>query len=187
MPDGRPLLLLDVDGPLRPFSGRALFRPRGYRSHQVPRASWMRGDPSEPEQMWLNPSHGPALLALPYDLVWCTAWRSEANTGIGPFIGLPELPAIEWESMFHGDPDGLHWKTRQLSAWAGGRPLVWVDDEAEPHDAAWLAAHHPAPARVLIVDHRHGLRPADFATLTTWAAELAGGAAPGPGGTVTPG
>ncbi|BAJ31395.1 MULTISPECIES: hypothetical protein [Kitasatospora] len=42
-------------------------------------------------------------------------------------------------------------------------------DEIQPRDTAWIAAHHPAPALTLTVDHRYGLRPGDFAALADWA------------------
>jgi len=175
----RPLLLLDVDGPLNPYVGKPYRRPEGYLTHRVRPASWMDRQTDrlpahrKPLRVWLNPLHGPALLALPYELVWCTTWKDEANEHLAPLLGLPELPYVDWSRMHHGDPDGLHWKTRQLVEWAAGRPFAWVDDELEPQDTAWIAAHHPAPALTLCIDHRFGLRPEDFATLTRWAAELA--------------
>ncbi|MFD9126403.1 hypothetical protein [Kitasatospora sp. NPDC059571] len=173
--DGRPLLLLDVDGPLNPYRAKPQRRPEGCLTHRVRPASWIARHPGTPSayvrplRLWLNPEHGPALLALPYRLVWCTTWMDEANEWIGPRIGLPRLPYIAWPRMHHGDPDGLHWKTRELVARAAGRPFAWVDDEIEPQDTAWIAEHHPAPALTLPVDHRHGLRADDFAALAAWA------------------
>lgn len=38
-----------------------------------------------------------------------------------------------------------------------------------PRDRAWVAEHHPAPALLLRIHPRHGLRDRDFATLTRWA------------------
>ncbi|MEV8097363.1 hypothetical protein [Kitasatospora sp. NPDC085879] len=176
--DGRPLLLLDVDGPLNPYRAKPHRRPEGYLTHRVKPASWLTRHPGTPPasvkplRLWLNPDHGPALLALPFRPVWCTTWTAEANEWIGPPIGLPELPFVPWPRMHHGDPDGLHWKTRYLTEWAAGRPFAWVDDEIEPQDTAWIAANHPAPALTLRIDHRYGLRPDDFAVLAAWAAAL---------------
>ncbi|MFB7944818.1 hypothetical protein ACFC6L_07820 [Kitasatospora phosalacinea] len=175
----RPLLMLDVDGPLAPYVGRPYRRPEGYLTHRLPVRSWQERQRAAgirrpgPLRVWLHPGHGPALRALLYELVWATTWKDEANQHLAPLLGLPELPYVDWPSMHHGDPDGLHWKTRQLVAWAAGRPFAWVDDEIEPGDTAWIAAHHPAPALTLTVDHRYGLRPADFAVLTDWAKENA--------------
>ncbi|KJS58765.1 hypothetical protein [Streptomyces rubellomurinus] len=178
----QPLLLLDVDGPLNPFAAPGLRGPRGYQAHRLTPHWWAerqaRLAPGEvkPLKVWLNPAHGRELLALPYELAWATTWMAEANTLVGPRLGLPELPYIAWSDLFGEDPDGLHWKTRDVVAWAAGRPFVWVDDELGPQDAEWIAAHHPAPALTLHVNPRFGLRAEDFAVLRDWAA-AAGAAA----------
>ncbi|MBT2467980.1 hypothetical protein J7E97_08830 [Streptomyces sp. ISL-66] len=173
-----PLLLLDVDGPLNPFRSR-LAGLRGYTSHRMRPTIWMsRRAPDSRSarrglRVRLHPTHGPRLLSLPYELAWATTWMHEANTMISPHVGLPaDLPVIEWPELFADDPDGLSWKTRHLTAWAAGRPFAWVDDMITPRDRAWVAAHHPAPALLLRIHPRQGLRPADFATLHRWAAGL---------------
>ncbi|MFI2609880.1 hypothetical protein [Kitasatospora sp. NPDC018619] len=174
---GRPLLLLDVDGPLNPYAAAGQGGPAGYRTHRMLPASWVaRHAPLPPEQVEpltvrLNPRHGAQLLGLPYDLVWATTWMDEANTFVGPVIGLPELPYIRWSDLFGTDPDGLHWKTRDVVAWAAGRPFAWVDDELGPQDIAWIEAHHPGPGLALWVDPRTGLRELHFAALREWAEE----------------
>ncbi|MCM1976426.1 hypothetical protein ABT024_18480 [Streptomyces sp. NPDC002812] len=175
----RPLLLLDVDGPLNPFRSR-LAGLRGYTSHRMRPSIWLsyRDAPESRRsrrglRVRLHPAHGARLLALPYELAWATAWTHEANTLISPHIGLPaDLPVIEWPEPFTRDPDGLFWKTRPLLEWAAGRPFAWVDDMITPRDRAWVTAHHPAPALLLRIHPRHGLRPQDFATLERWAAGL---------------
>jgi hypothetical protein len=150
----RPLLFLDVDGPLIPFGGT------GYAV----------GDAEgHPLLARLDPAHGPRLLALPCDLVWATTWGDEANEVIAPRIGLPRLPVADWPEPSEDEGrDGLHWKTRPLLARAAGRPFAWVDDEITPADGAWAAAHHPAPSLLHRVDPRTGLTPADFADLARW-------------------
>lgn len=187
----QPLLLLDVDGPLNPYAAPKR-RPEGYDTHRLRPSWWVAKQEHlaavqarqatrarhakppaarvKPLRVWLNPSHGGELLALPYELVWATGWMGEANTHIGPHIGLPELPYIRWSDLFGEDPDGLHWKTRDVVAWAAGRPFVWVDDELGPQDAEWIAAHHPGPALALHVNPRIGLLADDFARLREWAA-----------------
>ncbi|MBD0674655.1 hypothetical protein [Streptomyces sp. CBMA156] len=186
----QPLLLLDVDGPLNPFAAPER-RPEGYDTHRLSPAWWVAKQEHlaaararqatrarharppaarvKPLRVLLNPSHGGELLALPYELVWATGWMGEANTHIGPHIGLPELPYIRWSDLFGEDPDGLHWKTRDVVAWAAGRPFVWVDDELGPQDEEWIAAHHPGPALTLHVNPRIGLLAGDFARLREWA------------------
>ncbi|MFD3543586.1 HAD domain-containing protein [Streptomyces sp. NPDC058662] len=178
---GRPLLLLDVDGPLNPF--RAAFPAlRGYTGHRMHPTVWTaRRAPGSRSarrglKVRLHPSHGARLRALPLELVWATTWMHQANTMIAPHIGLPgDLPVIEWPELFARDPDGLYWKTRPLLDWAAGRPFAWVDDMITARDRAWVAAHHPSPALLLRIHPRHGLRDRDFTALTQWAAGISAG------------
>ncbi|WP_055591186.1 HAD domain-containing protein [Streptacidiphilus griseoplanus] len=187
-PRQRPLLLLDVDGPLNPYAAQPERRPHGYATFRMRPPSWQAslaasrpyGRPraaeyTKPLRVWLNPDHGPQLRALPFELVWATTWMHEANAFIAPELALPELPVIEWPSidLHRQDPEGLHWKTRQVAAWAAGRPFAWVDDELTEADRAWIAAHHDQPALLHHVDPRRGLTEADFTALADWAERTA--------------
>lgn len=69
---------------------------------------------------------------------------SDANTVIGAWLGLPELPVVDWPESDERR-GGLHWKARGLIDWAAGRPFVWVDDEITDADRGWVSAHHPGP------------------------------------------
>ena len=160
MPAPRPLLFLDVDGPLIPFGAthHPTFAPTTGPHPLLPR---------------LNPAHGPRLAALPCDLVWATTWTDDANEVVAPRLGLPPLPVVAWPEPSALDAwNGLHWKTRALVEWAGGRPFAWVDDEIADTDRAWVAAHHRGPALLHRVDPRRGLRDADYATLDRWLRDL---------------
>lgn len=101
--------------------------------------------------------------------MWATTWEHEANEWIGPRIGLPELPVVEWPRPLRGDPSGLHWKTRTLADYAGRRPFAWIDDETGAGDRSWLASRHAAPTLVLGVAPETGLLPAHFRALRAWA------------------
>jgi hypothetical protein len=117
----------------------------------------------------LDPGVGSRLLALGCDLVWATTWLEEANEVVGPIVGLPKLPVLGWpDTPVEEGPRGLHWKTRPLVAWAGGRPFIWVDDEIRAMDRQWVAADHPGPALLHRVNPAKGLEDADFAVLADW-------------------
>ncbi|MFJ5553110.1 hypothetical protein [Streptomyces sp. NPDC093225] len=174
----RPLLLLDVDGPLNPYRD-PLAGLRGYTSHRMRPEVWLSFQRPGSRRVRrglrvrLHPGHGARLTALPYELAWATTWMHQANSLVSPHIGLPDdLPVIEWPELFARDPDGLYWKTRPLLDWAAGRPFAWVDDMIGPKDVAYARAHHDAPALLLRIHPRRGLRPADFTTLSRWALRL---------------
>lgn len=166
-PVSRPLLFLDVDGPLNPYAAQPERRPSGYTTIRA------TVRPGRPLRVWLNPSHGPALLALGYELCWATTWMAEANRWIAPVVGLPELPYVDFgRGLFAERPDGVHWKTEAIVAYAAGRPFAWVDDEQSPADTLYVRAHHPGPALLHHVDPGIGLREADFAALAEFRAAM---------------
>ncbi|WP_035840504.1 HAD domain-containing protein [Kitasatospora azatica] len=171
----RPLLFLDVDGPIVPF---------GAGSQRGPGAG---EDDSNPLLGRVDPKVGARLRALGCELVWATTWMADANECIAPRLGLPELEVVGWpEPSGLDEADerrGLHWKTRALVARAAGRAFVWVDDEITGVDRGWVAAHHRGPALLHRVDPRRGLTDADFVALAEWLRGLAGAdRLPGRGG-----
>jgi hypothetical protein len=114
----RPLLFLDVDGPLTPFGG-----PDPYPTFAGPLAG------SNPLLCRVDPEHGRRLAALPCDLVWATTWLTDANRYVCRRLGLAELPVVFWPESADADGldewYGLHWKTRAIVEWAGDRPFAW--------------------------------------------------------------
>lgn len=168
----RPLLLIDIDGPLNPYAAKPHRRPDGYQTHRMMTDSWRARGERKPLRVWLNPDHGPALLGLPYDLVWCTTWEAEANEWIGPHLGLPTLPHIEFPELWAARADGTFWKTHDVVRWAAGRPFAWVDDEVADADREYVARHHGGPALLHRVHPAKGLLAADFEALAAWAGTL---------------
>ncbi|MEU1349891.1 HAD domain-containing protein [Streptomyces sp. NPDC005776] len=166
----KPLLLIDIDGPLNPYAALTRRRaPRGYTRHRMRPTGWTEG-PALP--VLLNPEHGGELLALAgrYELIWATTWKDEANEWIGPRLGLPALPYIDWPQMHGSPPDGTYWKTRYIVEYAAGRPFAWIDDEITERDRAWVAEHGAGRESLLLpIDPRVGLERADFDALAAWA------------------
>ena len=179
----KPLLLLDIDGPLNPWAANPNRRPEGYTTHRLDPVD-QHGEKwtsifRKPLRVWLKPDHGPQLLALAdrFELVWASTWGPEANRLIGPAIGLPELPYVNFwaDSKDPGKPErvnGVYWKTPLLLAYAAGRPFAWVDDEVAAADREYVVEHHKAPALLHHVSPRLGLLETDFEALAAWAASL---------------
>lgn len=180
----RPLLMVDVDGPLNPYAAKPHRRPEGYETHRLLTPRWealerrrltewgLPDKPVKPLRVWLNRDHGPALEALPFDLVWATTWEEEANFFLAPILELPELPVIHWSSPQPVPEDNVFWKTSEIVTWAKGRAFAWIDDEITEADRTWVKEHHVAPSLLHRIDPRHGLVPNDFAVLTAWATSL---------------
>ncbi|MGH3246497.1 MAG: HAD domain-containing protein [Trebonia sp.] len=159
----RPLLFLDVDGPLLPFGGSA--------QHDL-------GEVAEiPYLARHRRDSGPRLAGLPCILVWATTWLEDANTEIAPLLGLPDLPVVTWPEADGATQRedqwlGLCWKTRTVAAWAAGRPFAWVDDEITDADRDWVSEHHRSQALLRSVDASIGLTDEDFIALDTWLSGL---------------
>jgi hypothetical protein len=175
----RPLLFLDVDGPLNPYAAKPEQRPAGYTTLRVPQDGRASDETRalssrhRPLRVWLTPEHGRDLLRLDYELCWATTWMADANRWIAPVLGLPELPFVDFgDALLQERPDGVHWKTAPLVDHAGGRPFAWVDDEQSDLDHAYVTAHHRAHALLHHVNPRIGLRDDDFRTLADFVRSL---------------
>lgn len=64
------------------------------------------------------------------DLQWLTTWEENANTHLGPAVGLPELPVAGHRSTIHRQ----WWKLAYAKFLAeDGLPFVWIDDDLNSH------------------------------------------------------
>lgn len=88
-----PYLLLDIDGVLIPFPAADGSTPPTHVRHTVLPTG---RHPDDPVPIWLDPSQGPVLTDLVASglvtPIWCTSWRKDATTIIGPLLGLPDFP-----------------------------------------------------------------------------------------------
>jgi hypothetical protein len=161
----RPLLFLDVDGPLIPF------RARPARSAvTLDDVAGTADAPGNPLIDRIDPADGRRSLALGCRLVWATTWMADANDIVAPRLGLPRLPVVELPDNDDELEHRLHWKTRFLTRWAAGRPFGWLDDEITDTDRQWVQDHHPGRALLHRVDPLVGLTDGDFALVRQWLA-----------------
>lgn len=99
----KPLLLVDVDGVLRPWG-------------------WGNED-----RIFDTQKNARRLQRLRkhFDLAWCTDWQDEANEVMAPRHGLPNLPVVRRTSGYHE----VHWKLNWIEAFVGDKPYAFLDDD----------------------------------------------------------
>lgn len=123
-PAGRPLLYLDIDGVLNPLSPPD---PEQFTQHTI---DGLTVNISSEHGAWLRE------LSDRYELVWATTWEHHANEHVGPLLGLPELPVVEF-STYRRKPSDPRFRIIQLlemRKWApilrhaDGRSFAWIDD-----------------------------------------------------------
>lgn len=171
----RPLVALDVDGPLNPYAQKPHRRdelPLPYKTLRLRPCGWERAP--KPLRVWLSERHGPMLCRFAVehgaDLVWATTWEHDANRMIGPAVGLPELPVVE----FGGHPGTVKgWKYPAVAAYADGRPLVWFDDDFQAVDHAqakdrFLTVRRGVPTLLHHIDPRLGITQDDLDEAGRW-------------------
>lgn len=152
--DTRPLLFLDVDGPVNVFKGYPHSQMRG-------EAVCCAFTGFQPTVLHLDARH-PAILAElaeVFRIVWATAWEHAANEVVSPLVGLPvDTPVVEWgDDKFTGragpQHGRVHWKTVRLAEYAAGRPFMWLDDECDADDQDWFDENGIAGYAVTVDPH----------------------------------
>jgi hypothetical protein len=109
-------------------------------------------------------------LAEDFDLVWCSGWEEKAEEYLPHLLGLPaELPFLRFERrQGAGRSIDGHWKLAAIDAYAGGRPLAWIDDAFDDSCHAW-AEERPAPTLLVQTNPVDGLTANEASLLEAWA------------------
>jgi hypothetical protein len=166
--EGRPLLMVDIDGVISLFAGAAQGPGRGSVEgsfHSI------EGIPH-----FLSATAAAHLLALagPFELVWASGWEERANEHLPHLLGLPSaLPFLRFARSV--GRANAHWKLDAIDAYAGGRALAWIDDAFNPACHAW-AETRPAPTLLVQTQPERGLTATEAAVLEAWAGGLVPGA-----------
>ncbi|KOT38865.1 hypothetical protein ADK41_15390 [Streptomyces caelestis] len=172
-----PYLLLDVDGVLVPFPDAGGDSPATHTRHDVVPVGRSADDPVT---VWLNPAHGPLLMQVIrtglVTPVWCTSWRQDATTLIGPLLGLPPMPYIDLPrpQITNSHPDGYLWKRDHADTWLGDAPAIWIDDDFAGLDHEWAAERTACGRATALVqpDPHVGLLAEHLVEVLAWAALL---------------
>jgi hypothetical protein len=125
---GLPLLLVDIDGVISLFAFDADARPEG-SFHSID------GIPH-----FLSSTAATYLLGLSstFELAWASGWEEKANEYLPHLLGLPVLPYLSFERS--PGRTNAHWKLDAIDAYAGNRPLAWIDDAFNDACDDWAKA-----------------------------------------------
>lgn len=159
----RPLLLVDIDGVLSLFAFEAGARPDGS-------FHWIDGIPH-----FLSSRAAEHLLELApmFELAWASGWEEKANEYLPHLLGLPALPHLSFERQVRGTRQThAHWKLDSIDAFAGDRPLAWIDDAFNEACHAWARARG-APTLLVQTMPASGLTRREAEILEGWARALA--------------
>jgi hypothetical protein len=167
----RPLLMVDIDGVISLF-GFAGHTPR--TGHAWPVGGSYATIDGIPH--FLSRAAATHLLALAedFDLVWCSGWEEKAEEYLPHLLGLPAgLPFLRFErSRGAGTSISGHWKLDAIDdAYAGPRPLAWIDDAFDASCHAW-AEQRSAPTLLVQTDPARGLTSREASLLGAWARAL---------------
>lgn len=160
-PEGeRPLLMVDIDGVI------SLFGPPGDRGSE----GSFRAIDGIPH--FLSSVAATHLLGLSedFDLVWASGWEEKAEEYLPHLLGLPAgLPFLRFaRGQGAGRSIDGHWKLDAIDAYAGDRPLAWIDDAFDRSCHAW-AEQRPAPTLLVETDPSLGLTSREAWLLAEWA------------------
>jgi hypothetical protein len=156
----RPLLAVDIDGVISLFG----FEER-------PQGSSFRFQLVDGVPHFISLAAGERLLRLSesFELVWASGWEEKANFYLPELLGLPDLPHVCFD--IEARAGDAHWKLAALDAYAGNRPVAWIDDNFDDSCYQW-AERRPAPTLLVPTEPQLGLEEGHVDALNAWASAL---------------
>jgi hypothetical protein len=112
-------------------------------------------------------------LAEHYELIWATGWEERANDTLPAILGIPELPALNFDGAARFG--SAHWKLGPLNEYCKGRPMAWIDDSFDESCYDWARMRQAAGEPTLLVptESDRGIEEVQVEALAGWARGLA--------------
>jgi HAD domain in Swiss Army Knife RNA repair proteins len=169
----KPLLMVDIDGVISLFGSSRHAAGLPSRANREPGPAPVEGAFHSIDGIphFLSATAAAHLLHLAeaFDLVWASGWEERAEEHLPRLLGLPAgLPFLRFEHS--PGRTHAHWKLAAIDAYAGMRPLAWIDDAFNQACHEW-AAERPAPTLLVRTAPEDGLTAREAALLAAWARE----------------
>lgn len=155
----RPLLLVDIDGVISLFAFEGGPPPTG-SFHSIE---------GIPHFLSANAAENLLKLTATFELAWASGWEEKANEYLPYLLGLPKLPHLSFEGGI--GRTNAHWKLDSIEAYAGDRPLAWIDDAFNEACHEWAGARGK-PTLLVQTTPAEGLTQREAAILELWAQDL---------------
>jgi HAD domain in Swiss Army Knife RNA repair proteins len=171
----RPLLMVDIDGVISLFGGWQAggggWQAQGSAAETPPVVGSFHSIDGTLHYLSSTAAAHLLTLASVFDLVWASGWEERANEHLPHLLGLPaELPFLRFSRAV--GRANAHWKLEAMDAYAGARPLAWIDDALERSCHEW-AGKRSAPTLLVQTDPHRGLTEHEAELLRSWALGLA--------------
>ena len=154
-----PLLLVDIDGVISLFAFEGAPPPMG-SFHSID---------GIPHFLSARAAEHLLVLSSCFELAWASGWEEKANEYLPHLLGLPELPHLSFEGKV--GRTNAHWKLDSIEAYAGDRPLAWIDDAFNEACHEW-ADGRVEPTLLVQTTPSEGLTQREAAILEGWAQRL---------------
>jgi hypothetical protein len=151
--------MVDIDGVLSLFAFDMGARPDG-SFHSID------GIPH-----FLSATAAEHLLTLSsiFELGWASGWEEKANEHLPHLLGLPVLAHLSFDRAV--GRSNAHWKLDAIDAYAGSRPMAWIDDAFNDACHEW-AERREAPTLLVKTTPATGLTEDEVGVLREWARTL---------------
>jgi hypothetical protein len=162
----KPILAVDIDGVISLFGFDSAPSGPAFRFELID---------GTPHVISVQAGERLHRLADSFELVWATGWQDRANDHLPTIIGIGPLPVIAFDGpKAPGRFDSAHWKLGPLHAYAGDRPIAWIDDSLDESCFEWAKEREAGGIPTLLVptEPELGLEEGHVAAMDSWISGL---------------